>query len=160
MRVDTSQTTCQSGSTPFGGSTAFRMRWMRRSKLVKVPSFSRNEAPGMHQMRQLGRLAEKQILHDEELQILQRLMDFVQIGIRLRHIVPDDPQALQTPVQRGIPHVRSLHASRRGQRTTGDRLVRRRTAQDHRTIDSRQNMWGRHPDVGRALHIVLAAQAG
>ena len=38
--------TFQSARAWPGGSIAFRTRWIRRSPLVKVPSFSRKLAPG------------------------------------------------------------------------------------------------------------------
>ena len=49
------------------GCITLRTRFIRRSALVKVPSFSRNEVPGKEDMGEARRFVKEQILQDDDI---------------------------------------------------------------------------------------------
>ena len=57
--------TISHSSLPVRVGITGRTRLMRRSALVKVPSFSRKEVPGRKTCAYLRRLVEEEVLHDE-----------------------------------------------------------------------------------------------
>ena len=63
-----SRQTISHSCLPVFGAITGRTRLMRRSALVKVPSFSRNDVPGRKHVGELGRLVEEQVLHDEQVE--------------------------------------------------------------------------------------------
>ncbi len=78
---------------------------MRRSALVKVPSFSRNEAPGKEYVGVARGFVEEQILNDHAFHRLQTGGDVQRVGIGLRDILALDVEPLEVAVDRLIHHV-------------------------------------------------------
>src|SRR5262249_1960369 len=107
--------------------------------------------------RKFGGLAHKQILDDEKLQVPECLMHLLQIGIGLCNIVADDPEPLESAGDRGIPHIRRLHASFRRQGTSCHALMQRCECEIVQTLIAGK-VGGQTPDIRGALHIVLPTQ--
>ena len=108
-------------------------------------------------MRQLGRFAEKQILDDEKIELLERRMNFFQIRVGLSHVISDNPETLERSRQRGIPHVRRLHAAGRWQGPSCDCEMRRRQRWIRKRLIPGKEC-GQAADIRCPLHIVLPAQ--
>ena len=90
-------------------------------------------------MRQFGRLAEEEILDDEELQTLQRRMDLLQIWIGLSDVIPDDPERLEPTSERRVPTCREFSSP--SPSATGDRSrpdVRRQGGISERLIPGKE----------------------
>ena len=71
MRCMISTTIWPSGLVPGSGSITAFTRWTRRSALVKVPLFSRNEDAGQDDVGELRGLGHEDFLHHQELQALR-----------------------------------------------------------------------------------------
>ena len=71
---------------------------MRRSVLVKVPSFSSAGLAGNTTFGKLAGLAEEAILHNEKRNLREALRVVVRIGIRDDHVLAHDVQRLQLAI--------------------------------------------------------------
>jgi len=81
-----------------------RTRWMRRSALVKVPSFSRNVQPGKKTWRNWPS-RQKQILHHDQIHRGEAGGDVLGVGIGLENVLALDVKALESAVDGGVEHI-------------------------------------------------------
>ena len=98
---------------PASGCMTLRTREMRRSALVNVPSFSRNDEPGRNTCRELRGLVQEEVLHDHALERRQRVRHVMRVGIGLRDVLALDVERLELPSKRGVEHVRDAQAGLR-----------------------------------------------
>ena len=70
-----------------------RTRWMRRSVLVKVPSFSAKLAAGQHHVGVVRRLAVEDLLQDHELGLVEGLAHVVEVRVAGHGVLADDVEA-------------------------------------------------------------------
>jgi hypothetical protein len=90
---------------PGGGLTVWRTRWMRRSELREGAVLLEEGGARQHDVRVLRRLAHEDVLHDEELELLERADDVRRVRIRLRDVLAEDVHRLERARVRGVEHV-------------------------------------------------------
>ena len=86
---------------PASGGMTLRTREMRRSALVKVPSFSRNERARQEHVSELGGFVQENVLHHDAFHGAQGCGDV--LGIRIAIWAMSSPwhiQALEAAVER------------------------------------------------------------
>src|SRR5258705_11203227 len=75
-----------------------RTRWMRRSALVKVPSFSRNVEPGRKIMGVVGGLVQEQVLHHDAFHRREAGRHMLGVGVGLQDVLALDVDALERAI--------------------------------------------------------------
>ena len=78
---------------------------MRLSVLVNVPSFSRLGLAGSITSANRQVCAEKNLLHDEKVELRERGRDVVRIGVDHAHLLAEHVHRLQSAVVDGIDHL-------------------------------------------------------
>ena len=130
---------------------------MRLSVLVKVPSFSRLGGARQHNIGISARVAEEDVLHDEEVELGECVTDIVRVGVDDAHFLADEIHRLELAGMNGFDHLvvveplggRQLHLPTRLKSLAHFGII-------HRLI-ARQHVW-HGPVVAGALHVVVAAQ--
>ena len=103
--VASSQTTSHS-CLPFLGAMTGRTRLMRRSALVKVPSFSRNDVPGKNTCANLAVSFKNRSCTMHSSSAAERGLDVVGVRVGLGDVLALDEQALEGPLDGAVEHVR------------------------------------------------------
>ena len=130
---------------------------MRRSALVNVPSFSRNDVPGQQDVRELAGLVEEQVLHDDEIHRRERRVDVVDVRVGLGDVLAMHEDRAERAVERGVEHVRDPQPRLGLEGPAPQRLVERRDGVVG-DVPVAGQLVGERAHVARALHVVLAAQ--
>ena len=99
---------------PCCGAITGRTRLMRRSALVKVPSFSRKEVPGRKTWAKAAVSFEEEMLHDEAVERFQSGHSHAWYWDRTGHYVLTlDDEAFEGAFERGIEHIGDAQARAR-----------------------------------------------
>ena len=134
-----------------------RTREMRRSALVKVPSFSRNDEPGSSTCAYLAVSLRKMsctTMHSIDDSARRHVM---RVRVRLHDVFALAVEALEGAVHGGVEHVRNAQARFRLQRDVPGFLEQRARDRIADVAVARQFVRER-AHVARTLHVVLAAQ--
>ena len=112
---------------------------------------------GQHDVGELRRLGHEHLLHHEELERVERLLHVLGVRVGLHDILAHDPQRLQLARERGVIHLRDFQADLVGQLRAVELLIQPVVGRIvHLEITRALVRLAAH--VGRALHVVLAAQ--
>ncbi len=109
MAVAISQTTRHS-SLPVIGAFTMRTRLMRRSALVKVPSFSRNDVPGRNTWAKAAVSFRNRSCTTRHSMILERGVHVFGVGVRLGDVLALHEHALEGAFDGGAEHVGNAQA--------------------------------------------------
>ena len=93
----------------FGGNTG-RTRLIRRSALVKVPSFSRNDVPGRNTWANRAVSLRNRSCTTTSSIAPQRRLDVLGVGVGLGDVLALDVQPPERAGERGVEHVRDAQA--------------------------------------------------
>ena len=109
MALAKARVTSQSAMPAMGGIT-WRTRLMRRSALVKVPSFLQERGAGEEDMGIFRRLAQEQVLHHHAFHRAQAGGDVVGVGVGLGDILTLHIQRLERAIHCLIQHIGNAQA--------------------------------------------------
>ena len=108
-----------------------RTRLIRRSALVNVPFFSKNEGARKKDVREFGRFVDEQVLDDDAIHRHQCVRNMRGIRVRLGDVFSLDVHALELSGRGRIKHVGNAHTRITAQfgspqfpRTVGERCRR------------------------------------
>ncbi len=134
-----------------------RTRLMRRSALVKVPSFSEEGRARQEDMGVVRRLVQEEVVDDDAFHRGKAGRDMLGVGVGLEDVLALDVEALEGAVDGGVEHVGDAQARLVVELDAPELLedVARRVVGD--VAIARQFVRER-AHVAGALHIVLAAQ--
>ena len=156
IAVAMSQTISHSSLPVRVGSTG-RTRLRRRSALVNVPSFSRNDVPGRKTCAYFAVSLRKRSCTTTRLHRRQRLTHVVEVGVGLGDVLALDVEPLERPADRGVEHVGDPQPRLGVQRQSPHRLVDAADVVEADVAVARQLVReGAH--VAGALHVVLPAE--
>ena len=130
---------------------------MRRSVLVKVPSFSRLGLAGRITSAKRQVSAEEDLLHDKEIELRQRIADIVGVRVDQAHLFAEDIHRLEAAVVDGVDHQVVIEARLRRQRDIPRLLELGANRRIVHLLVAREEI--RHRAViARSLHVVMSAQ--
>ena len=144
-------------SLPASGGNTLRTREIRRSALVKVPSFSRNDEPGRKTCAYFA-VSFRKISCTMTISIaLSAAVDVLRVRIGLRDILALDVEPLEAAVERGVEHVRNAQAGLGVERDV-PRLFEVGAHRGIGNVAIAGQLMRKGADVVGTLHVVLAAQ--